>query len=267
MARPLKEGLDYFSLDTDFLQNRKVRRIKMACGAQSISVLICLLCNIYRNKGYYILWDEDLPFLIADEIGVSEGAVTEIMKKAIQVGFFHQQVYEKESVLTSEEIQKRYSRVCNDSKRKDWKILPDYSVINGFPPEETGLSGGETPKTPEESTHSKGKETKEEKSKEELVAAKAAALKKAKNEFIDELKTFSKKYGGPYPSEMVANFFRYWTELNPSGTKMKFQLEKTWETDKRLTTWANREKTIQNGNSKNGSGTSVDRITALKALN
>ena len=27
MARPLKQGLDYFPLDTDFLSDRKVRKI------------------------------------------------------------------------------------------------------------------------------------------------------------------------------------------------------------------------------------------------
>ena len=40
---------------------------------------------------------------------------------------------------------------------------------------------------------------------------------------------------------MLDKFIDYWTELNKSGTKMRYELEKTWETSKRLATWASRE--------------------------
>lgn len=108
MARPKKQGIDYFPLDVDFFSNVKIRKIARACGSQSTSILICLLCNIYKDNGYYILWDEDLPFVIADSVGVSEGAVKEVILKAIQVGFFDKDIYEKYKVLTSYGIQSRF---------------------------------------------------------------------------------------------------------------------------------------------------------------
>lgn len=108
MARPIKQGLDYFPLDVGFLQDVKIRRIIRACGIQSIPILISLLSNIYRNDGYYLLWDSDMPFLIADEVGVSEGAVVETVEKAVQVDFFNANMYKKYSVLTSVGIQKRF---------------------------------------------------------------------------------------------------------------------------------------------------------------
>ncbi|MCS2285181.1 DUF4373 domain-containing protein [Bacteroides fragilis] len=46
MARPTKQGIEYFSLDVDFFSDIKVRRISKACGPASTSILICLLCNI-----------------------------------------------------------------------------------------------------------------------------------------------------------------------------------------------------------------------------
>ena len=46
MTRPLKPGINGYILDVDFLDNRKVRRIKDACGAQAIGCLIYLLGNI-----------------------------------------------------------------------------------------------------------------------------------------------------------------------------------------------------------------------------
>lgn len=48
-------------------------------------------------------------------------------------------------------------------------------------------------------------------------------------EFVDE---FGKK--------TVREFFDYWSEMSPSG-KMKFQLNKTWDSKKRLITWKRNE--------------------------
>ena len=41
---------------------------------------------------------------------------------------------------------------------------------------------------------------------------------------------------------MLNKFCDYWTELNRSETKMRFEMEKTFEISKRLATWASREK-------------------------
>lgn len=49
-----------------------------------------------------------MPFLIADELGVSEGAVTATVDKAVQVDFFNANMFERYSVLTSTGIQTRF---------------------------------------------------------------------------------------------------------------------------------------------------------------
>lgn len=68
-------------------------------------------------------------------------------------------------------------------------------------------------------------------------AAKAATLSR-KESFYQLLVP----YVGKYPKEMIRAFFDYWSELNKSGTKMRYELEKTWELPRRLATWANRER-------------------------
>lgn len=51
---------------------------------------------------------------------------------------------------------------------------------------------------------------------------------------------------------MLHKFFGYWSERSASGL-MKFQLEKTWETRRRLETWRdNQAKFDRNGNKPNG---------------
>lgn len=47
-----------------------------------------------------------------------------------------------------------------------------------------------------------------------------------------------------YPESMKQEFFEYWTEPNKSGTKLRFELEKTWSISRRLSRWARNGKEI-----------------------
>lgn len=116
MARPEKQGIPYFSFDVDFFSDIKVKKIMRACGPKSIPVLINLLCNIYRDKGYYIEWDDEIGFLVADEVGTNESIAQEVVNKSLQVGFFDKDIFEKYKILTSKGIQKRYQKATYQRK-------------------------------------------------------------------------------------------------------------------------------------------------------
>lgn len=75
-------------------------------------------------------------------------------------------------------------------------------------------------------------------------AALAATLSR-KQEFGESLIPFL----DIYPQEMIRAFFDYWSEMNKSGTKMRFEQQPTWEASKRLVTWANKDKTYGNNRS------------------
>lgn len=55
-----------------------------------------------------------------------------------------------------------------------------------------------------------------------------------KLKFALSLEPFLKNYN----REMLADFCKYWTEPTKSGTKMRYDLEKTWDTSRRLETWS-----------------------------
>ena len=61
------------------------------------------------------------------------------------------------------------------------------------------------------------------------------------DEFKYSLVPFVQQFG----KKTVRDFFDYWTEPTPSG-KMRFQLEKAWDTKRRLTTWKRNEKDFGN---------------------
>lgn len=80
--------------------------------------------------------------------------------------------------------------------------------------------------------------TKQKRNKEKAVPKGKNSIEEREHEFELKVIQFVEKYS----KETIRAFFNYWTERNKSGTKMRFELEKTWETAKRLQTWASREK-------------------------
>ena len=79
---------------------------------------------------------------------------------------------------------------------------------------------------------------------------------RAKN-FYDSLVPFLESY----PKAMIRSFYDYWSEPNKSKTKMRFELEKTWETSRRLSTWAHREGFNRGSNNNNKPG-KVEKVLA-----
>ncbi len=89
------------------------------------------------------------------------------------------------------------------------------------------------------------------------TSTKPSLMEKRRDAFTESLKPFVEKYG----RDMVNDFWRYWTEPNKSQTQMRFELERTWDTNRRLTTWANNQMRRKNGNN-NGNTTTKEQRAA-----
>ena len=74
------------------------------------------------------------------------------------------------------------------------------------------------------------------------AATAAARLNERKEDFYNTLIPFVAKYG----KEMVRAFFDYWSEPNKSNSKMRYELERTWDLARRLGTWASRDNQFNN---------------------
>ena len=185
MARPTKKGLDYFPLDVDFLSDLKVRRIIKACGKEAVHILVALLANIYRDEGYYVLWDDDLAFLVADEVGTKEGTVEELVKKAVQVRFFDKDIFDKYSVLTSKGIQSRY--ILATKERKKVELDYKYLLTNEVNRSNISINGRNNSVNQGNNQQSKEKESKEKESKEKEIKEDATASESASLETFQKL--------------------------------------------------------------------------------
>jgi len=128
MARPVKEGLDYYPLNADFMSDIKVRRLIRSFGSKSIGVVVALLGMIYGDKGYYILLNDDVAFIISEQTLEDEELVNQIINKLIEIEFFDKNLYEKHRVLTSKGIQKRF--ISATERRKDVNLITKYNLVN-----------------------------------------------------------------------------------------------------------------------------------------
>ena len=134
MGRNVKKGLEYYPMDVDIVSDIKIRKLIKRHKGQALAVYTLLLCSIYKN-GYYIHWDDDLPFILAEQTGLSEKYILQVINYCIGVGLFSADLYEQEKILTSRAIQERYSFICKQCKRKS--PIQDYALT---PPDETPQS-------------------------------------------------------------------------------------------------------------------------------
>ena len=83
----------------------------------------------------------------------------------------------------------------------------------------------------------KEKVSKETKKKAASAAERAeAVVEAATKELTDEVAAYD------YPEAMKTAFVSYWTEPNKSRTRVRYQMEKTWDTSRRLSLWASRDR-------------------------
>ena len=129
MARISKPGLDYFPLDVNFFQDRKVRRISNRHHAAGIAALTSLLCLIYKEKGFYVAWNQDTLFDISQEVCCEEEEMQAIIDDCLSVGLFDTYIYKEYGILTSQAIQEQYHKIITDSRRKYKLPLEQFWLI------------------------------------------------------------------------------------------------------------------------------------------
>lgn len=167
MARPTAKGVEYFPLNVNFINDLKVRKLLLSCGAEAIAVLIYLLSTIYKDEGYYVEIHEDEIDLIALDVNVTPEFVLEVINKACEVRLFDVNLYNNFNILTSKGIQERYLKITE--RRKNSVVITQFNLINVYNNSvnvnNNSINVDNNPVNVYKSTQSKVKERKEKKSK------------------------------------------------------------------------------------------------------
>lgn len=177
MARPYKQGLDFFPLDVDIFKDRKFHKIKGKYGHTGICIYLAILTLIYKDHGYYLDFHDE-EAVIYDIIDLLQGgrytpkydtilgAVADLVACELFSGDHF-----KSKILTSERIQRLYYAATVDREKIEidesiWMLdVQKMKKLSGRSPilqffinrEENGVNRPKNPVNQSKSTQSKVK--------------------------------------------------------------------------------------------------------------
>lgn len=126
MGRPKKTGLDYFPVDTDIFEDFGVKILMARFGSDGFTLYMYILSRAYKDKGYYIIENEDLEFIISKDLSMSREKVRQIMTYLFSRSLLVRIADGKSStlvvpvtIITSTGIQKRYQEAVKERASKN----------------------------------------------------------------------------------------------------------------------------------------------------
>lgn len=150
MARPIKQGMDYFPHDTDAASDEKVEALRILYGNDGYAFYFILLERIYRTSSFELdVSDAETRQILARKVEVTPQKFEDMLATALKRGCFDRLAYDERGVVTSNGIKKRAAEVVG----KRQKMALTYAKR---------VSSAETPQeTPPETRQRKVKESKE----------------------------------------------------------------------------------------------------------
>ncbi len=128
MPRVQSNGIKYFSFDVDFFSDPKVKILKARYGTDGIAIYLYCLCLIYR-EGYYVKVDDDLYYVISDELKLSTETVEQVMTFLLKRSMLNEQLFKSDAILTGAGIQDRWQKAVKARAQKTPIVVSDYWLL------------------------------------------------------------------------------------------------------------------------------------------
>ena len=127
-------GVLYFPIAISLLEGVATELIEARFGLKGVAAFIKLLGKIYKEEGYYLVWNKEQCMLFAHKLGneLSDEEMQEIVELLIAKDIFDRKMYEEHQVLTSVHIQKVWLEATKRRKR-DLTPLPYFLMETTVP--------------------------------------------------------------------------------------------------------------------------------------
>lgn len=263
----------YFSHDYNARQDPKLQDVLATHGVAGLGIYWCIIEMMYEQGGKlpiksvksiaftlhvdveiiesvindFELFDKDGASFWSDAVITRLKKRTDVIserKKAAQKSWESRRMKQNESKCNANAMQMQYDDNANAMQRKGKEIEKEIEKENKENSKESDILV-----CTENAT--------------DVAENKEKSLLKRKSEFEHSLIPFLGKYTG----EQLREFADYWTEPNKSHSKMRYELERTWDTARRLAYWDRNSKPARNGYGTNTSGkkTIFEEIARLNA--
>lgn len=119
-------GILYFPVEVNLPENIAMELVEARFGLKGVAVVLKLLCKIYKENGYYLPWNPEQRALFSNKVGrdISEEEMQGIVDILVEKGFFDRELYKKQGVLTSAEIQEAWLDATKRRKGREPASLP-----------------------------------------------------------------------------------------------------------------------------------------------
>lgn len=199
---------DYFSHDYNARNDKKLTKVFMKHNLAGIGAYWCIIEMLYEEGGYLLIDEyERIAFELRADFDFIKSVIEDFdlfenddVKIWSDTALERLKLRAEKSQKARESIEKRWNKHKNNTN-----VLQSKNNSNTI----------------------KVKESKVKESKKDI--------EERKNIFKNEIKLHKQ-----YDTEMLKNFFNYWSEPTKDKSKMRMELQKTWDTKGRLSTWFNR---------------------------
>jgi len=195
MARPQKQGLDYFPHDTDAINDPKIQRLVSKFGIAGYGFYFALLEEIYAEMPAKFQWNADENSArVSRKLHVRITYSERILNHCLSIGLFDKAAFDEDSSLTSTSIYARATSILDSRERKRKERLSQ------------GLSQGLSSISPPQSKLNQSKTKDKENIREDIDDDKIESLKKDEEqspELAAVIDAFE-RCGGVVSSQMIA---------------------------------------------------------------
>lgn len=132
MARPKKEGIEYFSHDVDASSDKKLEPIIYLYGGMGYAFFFIHLEYIYRETDFKLDVSaseigEETRQILCRKLQIDMQKYNEILEKCVRMKLFDEEIYRQEGKLTSEGVLKRAGKVLDKRKKMAEKYMKKVS--------------------------------------------------------------------------------------------------------------------------------------------
>lgn len=241
MARPEKNTVEYFPHYVN--SGKTLYTLEKRYGNDGYAFLFKVLETLGKSENHFIDCRNpaDWEFLLAIT-NVNEVTATEIMELLTKLGTFDEELWSHRIIFCPSFIENIKS-VYERRKRKCMQKLDlckHLQIKCTQKPDSSGINANQ-------STQSKVKESRVKRSKEDKsikgISKEILTPSKKARKFFKEIEESKLP-----DSDEKKKFFYYWTEKNKSGTKERWELEKTFDVGRRWKTWQNNAQKFNQSN-------------------
>lgn len=128
MARKSKVGIPYFSSDSDFFEDPKIKMLIAKYGSDGFTAYMKIITTGYKEHGYFLPADEDTLLILSGELKLPFDKLLDIIEFMCNKNLFNVIQKQKNNILTSPRMQNQY--LLGTERREEISFESKYLLVD-----------------------------------------------------------------------------------------------------------------------------------------